>query len=375
MTTTITQYSKTEAALAELRTKYGRTFDVSTSEGEKEARVARAEIKKYRTDLEKMRQELKAPIIEQGKLIDSEARRITEELLSLEEPIDALIVAKEKRAEEERKAAEAKRAAEQRASLELQNKMRAAITWAVGKSAAALTECLAGLDQLDVPDNEFRGDVEGVRTEVRAALENMRDVAMRNEADDKRRAEERAELERLRSVAAKEEADRKAKLEAEQRAAEQKAAAERKRIEDEERAARERIAAEERKAAAARAEADAAAAKAREEADRAARDARLKEEARLREERAKIDAERDAAEALARKAREEAEAKKRADEAAAAKKAAEAEAKRQHKLSGRELLATFLKRYGDDADFASVATFIRAFLSESEAPAKKAARS
>jgi hypothetical protein len=47
---------------------------------------ARAELRTYRVELEKKRVEIKAPVLDRGRLIDAEAHRITVELLALEEP-------------------------------------------------------------------------------------------------------------------------------------------------------------------------------------------------------------------------------------------------------------------------------------------------
>ena len=104
----IIEYKPTAAALAELEVKYrGIVFDVATAKGLTEAKAARAEIRGYRVDLEKMRKELKADVLEKGRLIDGEAKRITAELEALEEPIDGQIKAKELCKEQDRQAQEA----------------------------------------------------------------------------------------------------------------------------------------------------------------------------------------------------------------------------------------------------------------------------
>lgn len=86
----IAEYNQTAAALAELRTRYVRPYDVSTTAGMTEAKAARAEIRGYRVALEKTRVEIKAPALERTRLIDAEAKRITAELLAIEEPIASL---------------------------------------------------------------------------------------------------------------------------------------------------------------------------------------------------------------------------------------------------------------------------------------------
>lgn len=112
----IVEYNETAAAIAVLREKYCTVFDVTTTKGMTAARETRAEVKGYRVTLEKVRVELKAPALERTRLIDAEAKRITAELLAIEEPIDETIKAEERRKEEEKAAkarAEFARQAEQ----------------------------------------------------------------------------------------------------------------------------------------------------------------------------------------------------------------------------------------------------------------------
>ena len=103
MTTEIVEYSKTEAALADLNARYSAViFDTSTTKGMQEAVAGRAEIRGYRVDLEKERVRIKAPALERCRLIDTEAKRITAALEALENPIDAAIKAEQQRKENER---------------------------------------------------------------------------------------------------------------------------------------------------------------------------------------------------------------------------------------------------------------------------------
>ena len=75
----IVEYSSTAAALAELRSRYAAPFDVATAKGMALAKEARAEVRGYRTALETLRKEIKAPALERCRLIDDEAKRITPE--------------------------------------------------------------------------------------------------------------------------------------------------------------------------------------------------------------------------------------------------------------------------------------------------------
>jgi colicin import membrane protein len=101
----VVKLNRTEAGLAQLRTDLaGKDYDLTTTKGDKEARSDRLRCVSLRASVEKLRKTLKAPALEFGKLIDSEAKRITEAVESLESPIDAAIRADETRREEERQA-------------------------------------------------------------------------------------------------------------------------------------------------------------------------------------------------------------------------------------------------------------------------------
>lgn len=114
MTALIVEYSPTEAALAGLRSKYNRSYEVVTAAGMREAKEARSDLRKWRSDLEKERVRIKAPALERCKAIDSEARRITQELRALEDPINEAIKAEEEKKEAKKKAEEeAKKKAEE----------------------------------------------------------------------------------------------------------------------------------------------------------------------------------------------------------------------------------------------------------------------
>lgn len=105
----ITLYSEAQAALEEFRSRFvGRVYDVTTTDGMKDAKAARREVREARTSLEKKRQELKAPLLEKERALDGQAKQLTAALLEIEQPIDELIKDEEARvarakAEEARK--------------------------------------------------------------------------------------------------------------------------------------------------------------------------------------------------------------------------------------------------------------------------------
>jgi hypothetical protein len=337
MTTEITEYTQTEAALADLRQRYKNVvFDVATTKGMDLARKSRAEIVKLRTSLESKRVEIKAPALERCRLIDAEAKRITAELLALEQPIDALI-----KAEEQRKAAEkSEKERIERERIEgIQLRISAIMSAPAvlaGKSSAELAEAirLGKTEQIDESFAEFQPQAQVANDAALARLREMHAAAVSQEAEQARIKAEREELARLRAEQDKREAEECARI-----AAQAKADAEaRAKLEAEERAARERIEAEERAAKAARDEADRKARAEREEADRIARAQREAEAAKIAAEQERIAAE-------------------------------QREIKRQQAelMDGRGLLESFVTRFGHRKEFAVVTKSIRAFIGVKEA--------
>lgn len=129
-TTEIAEYSPTEAALARLAGKYtGIVYDVESKSGMEAASVARAELRSTRLGLEQVRKQIKDPALRRCQMIDSEARRITAQIVALEEPIDEQIkvVTERKKREEAAKAQEmeARRVAAEQALAEERAKLEA----------------------------------------------------------------------------------------------------------------------------------------------------------------------------------------------------------------------------------------------------------
>jgi len=268
----ITEYQPIAAALAGIEKYRGVVFDVATQKGLIEAKAAQREVAAPRIALEKARKKLKEEVLERGRLIDGEAKRIADKIAEIEEPLKAQIEAEERREQEAREAA-------------------------------------------------VRAEQERLAAEERA----------RREAEERRLAEERARL----------------------AAEQQRLADERRRLEAEERERRAKLQAEE----------DARRKAMQEEEDRI-RAARRAEEERLAAERAVLEKARREQEEVERKARAEAERVER--EAREKKEAAEREARRkeQERMDARQMLATFVSRYGALPEFEKIAAAIKAFLSK-----------
>jgi hypothetical protein len=222
----IAEYCRTAAALADLRSRYaGTRYDVTTTEGMKAATVGRRELRELRVDIEAKRVELKAPIIERGRLLDAEAKRIIGELVALEMPIDAQIKAEEKRKAEEKAAREA---AERDRVSRIQQRVqwiRGTLVDAAGRSADAvfaIAETVAALPITAELYGEFVPEAAAAKTETTAALadlfarQRIAEAAAAQVAEDRRKLDEqRAALEREqqahRDRVAREDAERAAR--------------------------------------------------------------------------------------------------------------------------------------------------------------------
>lgn len=249
----VAEYSRVEAGLADLRQRHeGVVFEVATTKGNAAARAARLELKSARTELERIRKATKAPMLEQINLLDTEAKRITAEILKLEEPIDRQIKADEERREVERakrEQEERERIARIRQSIE---KISAIPALFAASTSIEVNAVRAGLQAMAIEEpefNEFVSEASGAKMRAISALDALHAVAIereRQQAEVERQRQEleaqRAEQERLARIArAAEEAERK---EREARQAEERAVIEAERKEREVRAAEERAAIE-----------------------------------------------------------------------------------------------------------------------------------
>lgn len=240
VTSEVAEFNQTAAGLAQLREDIaGRTFDCTTTAGDKEARQVRMSLVSLRTTIDAKRKELKAPLLERGRLIDSEAARIVGEIKALEDPIDAVI--RQAEAEREARRQERERAeAERLAAINSQiDRIRNMPSLYVTATLTVITEAVRELQGMDLDalfDDVHRpraADARAAALETLATLHSERSAAI---AESARLAAERAELERQQAeaiearrvaeaeaLAARAEADRLAKAERDRLAAEQAA--------------------------------------------------------------------------------------------------------------------------------------------------------
>jgi chemotaxis protein histidine kinase CheA len=353
MTTAITEYSVTEAALSKLKEQYGATvWVVDTPDRMTNAKRARAEIRKWRTDLEAERKRIKKPALDRCRDIDTEAKRITAELLALEDPVDQAIkdVELAKRREEERRAREEEQRIEGY-KFEIEN-IRGIPFAMVGHSPSQIEEAANKLKGQDVSHMDFlSGEADLAKAESIEKLRSMYVDAKAQEEEAERLAKERAELEESKRKHAEEEAAaRLARDKADQEARELRA-----RQEADARKAREK---EEARLRAER-EKEENARRVREEAERKEREVKEAAERKVREkEEAKKRAERDKQEAAERR-KEEAKRKAQAEKD---EKARLLRIEKEKLLDARNLLSHFVETYGSIEEFSDVVRAINDYM-------------
>lgn len=207
----IITYPVTTEMIAELKTKYA-DLNADTPKGFEECKLARAKVRSLRTEVEKQREILKAPILKEGKRIDAAAKGYESGLLEIEEPLDKKIKAVEARKEAERKAKED----EERRKVEDDLKERA-----------------------EAHERKLREEREAEEARLKAERERL--AAERKKMDEEKAAAEeqkrieQARLDAERSRLAEEASRRQEKIEAEQRAEREKLEAEKRKIEQEKR--------------------------------------------------------------------------------------------------------------------------------------------
>jgi hypothetical protein len=193
----LVKYNKTEAELSALRAKHeGVVFDLTTTKGDKEARAARLELVTLRTSLEKKRKEFKAPALDLGGKIDSEAKRVTAEIVKLETFIDQQIKADETRRANEK--AERERIESERV-LAIKLKIAAIggfVQKCNGISAERISNGITLVGQMDVSAEtffEFTNDAVNARADALVAMGELHATALSQEAEAARVEAQRIE--------------------------------------------------------------------------------------------------------------------------------------------------------------------------------------
>lgn len=258
----VAEFDRVAAGLGALQKTYGGiVYEVSTTKGMEEAKAARLAIRAPRYEIENVRKAAKAPLLELGKKLDSEAKRITAELQKIEDPIHQQIANEEERKERERQekiAAELKRVTDIHASIEL---LRGNPTLTVNSGSVAIQASINQLAAMPVDESfmEYTQQAKDARAAGLFRLGELLIAAQTNEA-------ERAELARLREEQARRDKEDRERLAEEERVA---------------KVARDAAAAEQ-------ADANRKEREATEAANRAERERQAAEDKRLREEREQL---------------------------------------------------------------------------------------
>lgn len=228
MNTEIVVFSATEAALNDLATRYkNAVFDVTTPDGMGKAKSAYKDINAHSITLESARVKEKADSLAHGRRVDSEAKRIAEQLDALRLPIKAQIETETKR--EERERAEKVRleveriAAEEKARKDAEEaKMaadRAEITRQQAEIARAQREAAAEAEaarrKIDEEQRSARVKIEEAERQSRLAREAADRVALVARLKAEAEAKAVRDTEEAKLKAERDEIDRKARLLAE----------------------------------------------------------------------------------------------------------------------------------------------------------------
>lgn len=238
----LVKYDITAAGIQELREKYSIVPKVGCNADLKQLKRSITEVRTIRTSIEKKRKELKADALEYGRKVDGEARRITEELLTIEKPMKDEQEAYE--AQVRARKAEKARIEAERVRI-IQDKIegvRLLPSQIIDQSSSEIEALIGGLvpsaKDSDFDFQEFDTQFDSALADTNAALTRLRDAALHREKVEA----EAAERDRLAEIERKELAAEKARLDAEDKLRKQEAM----RVAEEARLERERLAAIER---------------------------------------------------------------------------------------------------------------------------------
>lgn len=232
ITTTVPGFMEAAEIISKLREKYaGRTYDVSTTSGMKEAIEARRELREARIALDKRKPEVKREALDFCAKVESDYKAIRAAVSEYEDIPDAVIkAAEEAKKEADRIKAEVERARVAAIQDNIQ-KIRNIPLNQQGKSSTDIQGVMVRAQAIVISDQyaEFKAEAQVARDICVVALEKLLTDTIAKEDEQRRIAAERAELAKLRAEA--EERDRQAKAELEVQEA--RLAAGRKQIEDE----------------------------------------------------------------------------------------------------------------------------------------------
>jgi len=184
----------TDAALAKLKEEYGEVPDCSTKEGYAIAKAGLAKFRSIRSKVEARRKELNSEAVDYKKRVDTEAKRIIEFVVVLEEPMKEARKAEDAIKEEEKRIA-AEKERERVAAIEKDiNTIRNVVLDCHGKTSLELSGIIESLDETPIEMDRFAEHTpiaEAAKIEAIGKLIEMRDQAVATEkADEERKAED-----------------------------------------------------------------------------------------------------------------------------------------------------------------------------------------
>jgi len=193
-TVNVEEYTTTNAALAALREKYQVVPDVNTDEGYAFVKDGIKELTGLRTKLEAARKREKEPYLQAGRIIDAEAKRITEQLVQLEDPMKAAKKEVDDRIERERQARIARLQAKVDAIIAMPASVR-------GKSSTEISDMLDRVGEIDATHDFYDLTKEAIAARDTAMDELTRMLTERlafeaSEAERRKLEAEQAELHR-----------------------------------------------------------------------------------------------------------------------------------------------------------------------------------
>ena len=196
----IKEYSPIEAGLTELKTKYAVVHDITTQEGYDQCKQDAKAVGKFRTKLEAVRVEIKAPALERCRDIDDEAKRIQAEIAKVEDPLKLAYKSVDEKKEKE--------AAERLARIEGEiEQIRVYMSKSLGATSAEISQFIEVVDSIDCTEGFYELTKEAliVRKETLEHLNGALKQTIQSEIAEKKRLEQEAELEELRKIKAEQE--------------------------------------------------------------------------------------------------------------------------------------------------------------------------
>lgn len=167
-TVNVAEFSQTEAALSILREKYSEVPSLDSKENYELVKAACSELTGYRTSLEAARKRIKEPYLDAGRIIDAEAKRITAELVKLEDPMKK---AKKEYDDRERKATEARL----KRLDEKVEYIRSSVERARGKDSDTIAQIIQEVDETDTTKDFYERTMEAGKARAEA-LERLTEI-------------------------------------------------------------------------------------------------------------------------------------------------------------------------------------------------------